>query len=939
MSGGSNWQIWDLHLHTPCSILNNGFGSPEEEETWEKYVSEIEKNAAAKNIVAIGVTDYFTIEGYKHLLQQQQRGRLQGILLIPNIEFRVDKVIVQEKGTTKRVNLHVLFSPDIPPDVIEERFLHDLDFVFEDDPFEPATARRLKLSNLTEFGEKLKKQHERFGSYTPLEVAGMTAVVSTDGLKKALQDRGFAGKYLLVLAEEGIPDIGWDSQGHAVRKQLYQMSHALFSANEKTRHFCLGKTHATPEAYLEEFKSYKPCIWGCDSHSLTERFLEPDLGKYCWIKAEATWEGLKQILYEPEHRVRIQRDNPEPPKSIYTVSGIQITGVRVNQALGLGDFETALNPNLVTIIGGRGSGKTALLDLIASVFPEGVKLSMMENSFFHRLYVSGNSARHVPNAPIRTKVEFQSGEAHEKAVGQDDGVFEKTNIIYLTQDHFDEFSANPDKLNEHVIDLVFQSFVEERRKYEELGVEINHLVEEVQHINLEIEQLQTETSGVKQQAEANHRQKSGERDDYLKRLSKITADEQDRGHVITGLTQELDRLRSRKRDTESLLYLLARLSEAIATFHTEYSAQVGDVNQALGAFTADGAMLLPAKIAELTELQHLLSQDRLILTAALTEATEAHSATEAKVEELEGVGRVIADLQQKINDCALELQEIEARIHELETKQALVETLDKKRYEAYARIMSATVSQRMFLQSMITKFEEGKADMLSSLSFNAVVDTKRHDELLELLLDKVDNRSHSAESLELLLLPIVEQMDALMNQETPPTSYESVLDALAAFARGLHLKRSTSTSDFYNTLFRRFFSIGLRIKFSGKILSELSMGERAIVLLKILLALNDKPLLIDQPEEHLDNRYIYDDLVPAFRSAKTKRQIIIATHNANLVVNTDAEQVIIAHHTDGQLSYETTTLEDLSKREEIKTVLEGGDKAFKNREMKYGYVH
>jgi predicted ATPase len=115
------------------------------------------------------------------------------------------------------------------------------------------------------------------------------------------------------------------------------------------------------------------------------------------------------------------------------------------------------------------------------------------------------------------------------------------------------------------------------------------------------------------------------------------------------------------------------------------------------------------------------------------------------------------------------------------------------------------------------------------------------------------------------------------------------------------------------------------------------MGERAIVLLKILLALDDKPLLIDQPEEHLDNRYIYHELVPAFRSAKTKRQIIIATHNANLVVNTDAEQIIIAEHSSGVLSYETGTLEDLRIRESITTILEGGADAFKKREEKYGF--
>ena len=97
-------------------------------------------------------------------------------------------------------------------------------------------------------------------------------------------------------------------------------------------------------------------------------------------------------------------------------------------------------------------------------------------------------------------------------------------------------------------------------------------------------------------------------------------------------------------------------------------------------------------------------------------------------------------------------------------------------------------------------------------------------------------------------------------------------------------------------------------------------------------------LLIDQPEEHLDNRFVFDDLVPAFREAKTKRQILIATHNANLVVNTDAEQIVIADNTAGVLSYKTGTLEDLAIRDAIKAILEGGDEAFKKREQRYGYL-
>jgi predicted ATPase len=104
-----------------------------------------------------------------------------------------------------------------------------------------------------------------------------------------------------------------------------------------------------------------------------------------------------------------------------------------------------------------------------------------------------------------------------------------------------------------------------------------------------------------------------------------------------------------------------------------------------------------------------------------------------------------------------------------------------------------------------------------------------------------------------------------------------------------------------------------------------------------LLSLDDKPLLIDQPEEHLDNRFIFNELVPAFRSAKRRRQILIATHNANLVVNTDAEQIIVAESDAGLIKYSCGAIEDSNIRDKITQLLEGGELAFKKREEKYGY--
>src|SRR5262249_43032345 len=87
------------------------------------------------------------------------------------------------------------------------------------------------------------------------------------------------------------------------------------------------------------------------------------------------------------------------------------------------------------------------------------------------------------------------------------------------------------------------------------------------------------------------------------------------------------------------------------------------------------------------------------------------------------------------------------------------------------------------------------------------------------------------------------------------------------------------------------------VQYDGLDIERLSQGTRGIVLLLLYLAIDredDRPLIIDQPEENLDPKSVYDELVSRFRSARTRRQIIIVTHNANLIVNTDADQVVVA---------------------------------------------
>ena len=149
---------------------------------------------------------------------------------------------------------------------------------------------------------------------------------------------------------------GWD----ALHDELHRYADIILSGNPNDRKYWLGDGTDDEEVLLRRFGGPKPCLHGCDAHG-DEKILAPDLDRYCWIKAEPTFEGLKQALYEPRGRVWIGAN----PPSRHNPDAV-IHSVRLNDTNGwFPDTELKLNPGLVAIIGEKGSGKTALTDCIA----------------------------------------------------------------------------------------------------------------------------------------------------------------------------------------------------------------------------------------------------------------------------------------------------------------------------------------------------------------------------------------------------------------------------------------------------------------------------------------------------------------------------------------------------------------------------------------------
>jgi hypothetical protein len=186
---------------------------------------------------------------------------------------------------------------------------------------------------------------------------------------------------------------------------------------------------------------------------------------------------------------------------------------------------------------------------------------------------------------------------------------------------------------------------------------------------------------------------------------------------------------------------------------------------------------------------------------------------------------------------------------------------------------------------------------------------------------------------------IAERVKVLWDTVLSPPEYGAIQEIL---------RREKRPADFADWFFNTEpFSVSYSLKYDGKDLQFLSPGEKGIVLLLLYLEAeqeDNRPLIIDQPDDNLDNLSVYPSLVEYFRKRKKTRQIIIITHNPNLVVNTDAEQVIVANFDgsrDPKIRYRSGALENslasggTGIREDVCKILEGGTEAFQRRERKY----
>ena len=347
ISRGSEWHRWDPHIHAPGTILNNQFGSID---PWDAYLSAIENRMP--RVEAIGVTDYYLTDTYEELLRRNAAGRLVGVKLIfPNLELRLD--VAAKSGF---VNIHLLVSPEDPDHVAEvKRILKRLQFVAYNDRFDCTREELIKLGKRADPSITAEGAALRYGA-TQFKV-------NFDQLRKVIHESEWAKKNILIAVAGGVGDGTSGVRQHAdatVRREIERFAHIIFSSSPAQREFWLGQRAVTEEELRTRYDGSKPCLHGSDSHDQSS-VAQPIDNRYSWIKGALEFDALRQACIDPEGRAYV---GEQPPRS--AMPSQVISHIRIDNADWAVTPDIPLNPGLVAIIGARGSGKTALADVIAA---------------------------------------------------------------------------------------------------------------------------------------------------------------------------------------------------------------------------------------------------------------------------------------------------------------------------------------------------------------------------------------------------------------------------------------------------------------------------------------------------------------------------------------------------------------------------------------------
>lgn len=883
---GSEWRIWDLHIHTPGTAKNDQYGN--DEAVWEAYIAKLEENT---DVAVLGITDYFSIENYLFLKQRQTEGRLQGKTILPNVELRITPVTKQETP----INIHVIFNPELSVDFIEREFLGCLKFSYGGSEYSCIRRDLIALGKAFRNDNSLDDESARkvgIGQFN----------INFQDLYRILQKPVLRNHIIVAVSNsnrDGNSGIQHSSM-EATRLEIYRMSDMIFSGNPNDALFFLGQGRLDTKAIMDAYGSIKPCVTGSDAHTLDYVNVFPN-DRITWIKADPTFEGLKQIIYEPEGRVCIQKENPTyniekcPFTRIYIPTN---TNVFVDETdISFAQQEVPLNSNLVSIIGGRGTGKSVLINYIAAAFH---KQTQADNFNLNSDIVISRQASITEEA-------------------KDFKVSDKPNVpfMYIAQSQIKDLVQNKDKFSRNIRETigVTDEYSISSDFLSRAEVAINEYFRIIKIIN------------------ANNTTPQEKREIIGKEIKKYS-------DFITNITSEQN-----KKKLESYKNRVGKLNsvntwiETVQQFISKINLFSAETNETITSWNEKfNTWHIDIPHIDTQNTVKYISEElipRLLETQKRIQKEIVDTKNEFKdyKGDLTTLLSNVSVYQNKVSELYKQIETItseEAKYKDITNeifKNLGVEI--KNDIESYTRLIEQKWNEFKGNDIPIDPKKKALLDLILQENLNVSVDIHfDSSKMYSMLLEKLDGRSYNEEKIKRILnIETLEDFYDFVSQSTDHNIFGSeIKDDLRGRLLELFFKRYT-----------QFITHDVNVTLAGKSITKLSFGQQGTIYLRLQIAANmfSETIIYDQPEDDLDNSFITSELISIFKTIKQYRQIIIVSHNANLVVNSDSEQVIIAQNEDGQLKYKSGALEDPDINNEVCQILEGGKFAFEKRERKY----
>ncbi len=766
---------------------------------------------------------------------------------------------------------------------------------------------------------------------------------------------------------------------------------------------------------------------GSDSRCLKDVFSNDGAGNYCWIKADPTFEGLKQVVFEKE-RVFIGEEPPilpsvrnRPTKFIRSLTIDKVGTYDQSQGVWFDKTEFVLSPELVSIIGNKGSGKSAVADILGLIgnTPNHGHFSFLSDKKFKKGNLAGK---------FQATLTWVSGGSESKLLSEDVDLRQPETIKYLPQNYFENLcnDLNDETFSKELEEVVFSHLSTDKRldqktfadlieyKSQNINNEIYVLKSEITEINRSLVLLESEVHpDYKTRIENLKKQKELE----------IAAHEKSIPIEVKDPSKESGVLDKQKRDIESItkinseIHLLEEQRDACAEKYSEVAKELEDLRsfkQTLKLKEEDISDFQEKHTTIVTK--YFVSWDKLFTLKVNYKQVDATILEKEK--KLAEYGNLLVSsesldlIEDETRKLALAGGSINIKIgQKITERDSLKQSLDvpTRKYQAYLEVKARwdvrkneligdedVTGTLKYFDARIAYLENNLPTLIQQERAKRLEKTvlifKKKKEIIEIYQTVKDSIDVIIRSNQILLneYKIIlktgfvlsddfeNRFFAFVNQQVKgsfrgvdegrkalktaivdvdPDNEESVKILLNKLITLLERDQRSEVKDeerqkyisdqitdqagFFDYLFSlEYLNPKYQLQLDAKNIDTLSPGEKGALLLVFYLMLdkNDIPLIIDQPEDNLDNKSVSRILVPFIKQAKQCRQIIMVTHNPNLAVVADAEQIIyvsIDKANGNAFSLSAGAIENPEMNKRLVDILEGTRPAFDKRRLRY----